>query len=1730
MRDVAVENVAVEAPKRFGTFLGVFTPSFLTILGVIMYQRLGWVVGQAGLTGAILIILLGHVISIPTGLSVASIATNHTVRTGGNYYIISRSLGLSVGGTIGLALYLALALGVSLYLIGFAEAFIAATGFTPFASQADNIRLFGSSACLLLAVLTLWSTSIALKSQLFVMAAIAISLASIAFGPSVQLDPATQLPSAGPPPSAATIFAVFFPAVTGFTAGVGMSGDLKDPRRSIPIGTMLAIAAGLVTYLALAVVLAWRAPPEVLRTNYNVLREMSVDARLVTAGVFAATLSSALGSLLGAPRTLQALAFDGIVPEALGRGRDEPRVAMLVTLLIAEAGILLAELDVVGAIITMFFLTCYGFLCLTCGLERWASPDFRPQFKVPVWVSLFGALACFLVMFQIDALSMFVAIGLMSGTYAVIKRRQLVLGSGDTWGGVWSAVVRMGLMRLQQSTSRSAQRNWRPNMLVVGRSRTRNPLVDFGRSLVADRGLLTHVHLMEGEPPKARTDRLLEEAYPGVFARIQGCEDIYDAIPRLAANFGLSGMETNTVLLGWPREAAQRRRYAQMIDSLMQLDLSVLMLRYDAQRGFGKYERIDVWWDGEASTGPLMLTLAHLLTTSPLWKRARVRVLVNGRVSQDDERARRSLDAIILEARVRAEGVILPPVTGSSATADRIRTESSRADLVLIHAMEADGDQGFVPTNDKLIRPLGTTLLVRPSTFFAQKAKVFDPATIDIGAVDEKLSVPTPVPELLVPLRTLEDQLSECVERFARSFDQPAASEEAELLQSVFQAAHDIRQLERRLERRGGRRSAARGLMEWARSRFNQSVEAKLDSAFGSRSSDASARSPSAWDRRLKEALQRMTEDIQDASAKLPEVIEIPTEPADWNAEPKDGVRRRLKKFRIRLGMRWLGRPPPMRAIDVRRPAEEELLRFIQQETDGIVYSAGLRRQQAILRARRTVHQVQRFFDRLMAELDQSQEEELQVEALLAQVGAQADSLDDFVRSVGIPAAEKESVRRFLQEQLQKAAAEVSSRLTSPRQRKRTSPPKTRAPEPARWAERHRSFVDALRLDLRVEACMADARRTLASVANRLRRELQGGPIGAIDRARQVMLRVVELRERYEGALNDSAELERSSGEDMDELGFRRDFIAAADELRAAFDQAYRPEVQEMVELLLTNLARGAERLPMYVVLPADLSEPGADINAGLLTVPSRRLAQSFLDSRLAAPVRRGLEELPEAVKVAQDTLVDAVRLVAFELEQAAAAGRQDRPEDVEEAGTLALGGTLEDRIQRLQNAQEDLETFLQRQQTNLLDDGTSTLSDIRSVVYGLQSAGSVGPPSRPMVEAIRRVRERAFDFGEGIARRAEQIRGARTRPTTPSTVVDAVLQLRDALAPDPEVQARLPLLYRRMFGRAALETPDLMVGRTTELEELSALCARWESGLAGPIGVVGEPRSGKTTLVNVWCRRQERSIFRVMPPPGGSASVEDLNAAVARAVGAREGQSAESALRSLAPGAIVLVDELGAWLERSADGMSAIRTLFRVFRRLSDRHFFVVVGSRFAFHLIEQLLDASSIFLSYVRCGPLSRIDLEAMLLLRQRTSDFELELEGGSRWWSSRLGNPMDRLYARTMGNVGEAVDVWRRSVTSVTERRIRIQIAPDVDASVLERLPLRWSVALQAVSLYRSVTVARMARTFRCSREEAQGLLLDLQRASLVRSERTGTWDLDPVLQAHVLRALRKRHLLP
>ncbi len=447
--------------KKLGTFGGVFTPDVLTILGVIMYLRLGWVVGNAGLLGAIIIIVLAKIITIATGLSMSSITTNIKIGAGGAYSIISKSLGLEAGGSVGIPLYVSQTLSAALYIIGFSEGWVRIFPHHP-------IVVVSLAAWFVLLFISYISTVFAIRIQYIILAIIALSLISFFLSPNT---PQQHIVLFGNFEDAGfwTVFAVFFPAVTGIMAGANLSGDLKNPRKSIPVGTLSAIGVTFVIYIALAYASALFISPHDLRTDEMAMVDNALVSWLVLAGILAATFSSALGSMVGAPRILQALAHHRTIPfhnffEAKTKD-NEPRNAIIFTGVIIAVSLVFGSLNALATLITMFFLITYGMLNLVVFIQQSMKIiSFRPTFKIPRIVPFIGGIGSFGVMFLINPIFSIVSIISVIGIYIWLTKKGLSAEWSDLRGGIF--------LTLAEQASRIAAkfpRNniaWKPDLLV----------------------------------------------------------------------------------------------------------------------------------------------------------------------------------------------------------------------------------------------------------------------------------------------------------------------------------------------------------------------------------------------------------------------------------------------------------------------------------------------------------------------------------------------------------------------------------------------------------------------------------------------------------------------------------------------------------------------------------------------------------------------------------------------------------------------------------------------------------------------------------------------------------------------------------------------------------------------------------------------------------------------------------------------------------------------------------------------------------------------------------------------------------------------------------------------------------------------------------------------------------------------------------------------------------------
>ncbi|MFA0960264.1 Na-K-Cl cotransporter [Roseivirga sp. BDSF3-8] len=675
--------------KKLGTFGGVFTPSLLTILGVIMYLRFGWVVGNVGLIGTLIIVTLSTSITFLTALSIASIATNAPIKAGGAYFMVSRSLGVEIGGAIGIPLYLAQAFSVALYVIGFSESVVAVF-------PAMDIKLVGIVTTLLLGALALFSTDATIKSQYVILVVIGASLLSLVFGSPLE---ESQIEMWGVPAAKSEdfwkVFAIFFPAVTGIMAGVNMSGDLKNPSKSIPKGTFLAVGTGYIIYMALPLILASRADASTLIDDPLIMRRISIWGPAILLGIWGATLSSAVGSLLGAPRVLQALAIDKVLPRSLwffrkGVGKEKiPRAGTVFTMGITLACVYLGNLDLIAPVLSMFFLTTYGVLNITAGVERFLRiPSYRPKFKVHWAFSFLGAIGCIAVMFLINPLATIAATVLIFLVFLWLKRRGLKTAWGDVRSGVLTTVIRYSILQLKKTAN---PKSWRPHMLVLSGAPTKRwHLIDFANALTQEKALFTVATILPEEGvSQARVStyerQVMDYLYNknvSALVRIIRATDPFAGGMQLINSYGLGALVPNTILLGDTREQGHHVPYARMISHIYQSRRNILIVQDDDNLGFNNKQQIDVWWGGLRGNGGLMMVLAYLLQSSPQWRHATVTIKMVVSSQEAAQNADENLSEMITNMRMSFSKKIIVQEDETFWTI--MQRESAGADLVML--------------------------------------------------------------------------------------------------------------------------------------------------------------------------------------------------------------------------------------------------------------------------------------------------------------------------------------------------------------------------------------------------------------------------------------------------------------------------------------------------------------------------------------------------------------------------------------------------------------------------------------------------------------------------------------------------------------------------------------------------------------------------------------------------------------------------------------------------------------------------------------------------------------------------------------------------------------------------------------------------------------------------------------------------------------------------------------
>jgi amino acid transporter len=703
-----MSNTLSSVKANFGT-LPVFLTAISTILGAVMFLRFGYAVGTVGFMGTLFIILIGHMVTIPTAMALAEIATNQKVEGGGEYFIISRSFGVTIGAAIGIALYLSQAISVAFYVIAFGEAFDAIKPWvlSEFGYILYDNRLFTIPALFLLIWLMVTKgADLGMKALYVVVAILAVSLLFFFLGTTTYsevFDSSQLFKSIDSDKGFFYVFAIIFPAFTGMTAGVGLSGDLKDPKKSIPVGTLAATVTGMIIYVFIAYKLTSSASAADLVGDQLIMSKIALWGPIIPIGLAAATISSALGSFMVAPRTLQAIGGDKVFHNRkvnfwISRGtkkNNEPRNATILTSCIALIFVLMGDVNAVAEIISMFFMVTYGSLCLISFLQHFAAdPSYRPSFKSKWYLSLIGAIMCIYLMFKINTTYAIAAIALMVLLYFYISiKSNTNKGMANIFQGVIHQFSRTLQVFLQKAEKDKAEEDWRPAILCLSKDSFERYSALEMMKWISDRyGFGTYIHFEKdyfSKESKLKADEKLHKlikissaSRSNVYLETLISPSNTSAIVQAIQQPGISGQPNNMMLFEYKK--GEKEWLTDVIDNYNVLktakyDLCILAT---SDKGFGYKKNIHIWINkDDYENANLMILLSYIILGHSDWKHGQIKIFATfskENLKQEEE----NLVELTSSGRLH--------ISANNIRVLPLKDEESRRELIVQHSHDAD--------------------------------------------------------------------------------------------------------------------------------------------------------------------------------------------------------------------------------------------------------------------------------------------------------------------------------------------------------------------------------------------------------------------------------------------------------------------------------------------------------------------------------------------------------------------------------------------------------------------------------------------------------------------------------------------------------------------------------------------------------------------------------------------------------------------------------------------------------------------------------------------------------------------------------------------------------------------------------------------------------------------------------------------------------------------------------
>lgn len=1716
----------MERDSRPGAVRGVFIPAFITISGVILFIRFPWIAAQAGLFGTLGIVFLAWFIAFVTSLSMSAVFSEGRPGLGGIYYMISRSLGLAMGGTLALAMFVALSFSASLFLLGFSETFLSYSGWdtTPW-----NIRIVGLCALIVVAVLSMMGAKFRFRLRLWVFLLLLFSLGLVLFSPRTGLIPDyANLRGSSEAQPWIRLFAIFFPAVTGFEAGFSLASQLRRPVQNIRKGILTAVIAGLLLYLLFTWYFTFRLDADVLIDHKLILPRLVELPGFMYFAIFGVALVAAFSSMFAAPRILQASAVDKITPRFFAKGLGKtliPRNAMLVSFLIALAGIMTGDFESVAAIATVLFLVTYGFINLAMAFGALFNQDFKPDFKVPALLNILIAIICIVLISQIHLISLASISFILFLLYLLLKKREYSLQSGNSWMGFLAFIVKAGLHGLSKRIDKSL--TWRPNIILFSGPAKRRPhLIELAKLLVGKPGIFTNFELIEnpqGDTPLTKTEQTAPETDMSgkfIFSRKHVCSDLFDGIDNVARFYGFSGFEPNTVLMGWPHHHKNPERFSKSLKNLKSLDLNTVLLSYRKLTGFGSHSHIDFWWNGQGRNLSFALTLLKYISSAPDWRLVQIRILVISYETRNTEKIYRSIRQALLKHKVNARIKVIHNGLERLPEWQIIKAESSHTDLSILEIPDKSY-KNLLPafkTIDQTLELIDTALVINASSTFeelnaealTEQAPLFPELPPESQHAAFIKGIPLPAKETLSnEVFTAAGNFEIITSNFISGSFQKIAEAQKEYLSELKDfSLRVLYALEKNIN------------LPEDEFRFKAFQKSISDVSFTSQKQldGFKAKLVNSQHQWLKDSAATYLEELDNYLLLIPEKVHVDFLKSELTFSPSDSFRLRWYKLYYRIlhsSALHIHATVPLRA-SAEYYIYHQHLASVQDAFR--LFGVFTFRQVSELRKIYTIFYETIEKIRILPD-DTTRAREifrLERDRLLAKIEVLQNENDDFLK--GIENRLFESLtENFKNWSLALDKPDKNFEIIRLLSRQRGSFVKEEAllKIPSVWKKNITLYISRCHLDF----LLLGLRNRISAKIRKKTEEFRS----IIDS--QVLSELKMVKEQVQQKL--------LPGKAVKEGFINIKFKSRPEFMPLEFFGQFYKEIEAVVKELPEKILIIEESFLQQI-------DQGRFSESEDIEVPMRKTAQYYMSMELINPAQKLLHEIADELNQSAQIIKDVVRLTNFNLENTSG----DLAEVFDEASNaLKKKDLLESLLQRIEEEEARV--------VNRVEEARTKLDRYLGNAFEPLNILSITRNSESVNRKIRAAQER--HFWNSLEQKVEKInRWTQQKmvsliysqsetallagkidlePVTHYSTNENFLQLLDQLAPNKDAIKEIPFYYQSLFSNRSSISADFWVGMRSELETCTRVLHRFRNGYAGGLLILGERNSGKSSLSKYLTRKNfaPENIHSILAPKAGSVKVDDFHAALHKAFGSAN--SIDDLFRTMPPSQVLIIHDLELWWERSPQGLEVIYELRRLIDLYASRCFIIVNANTQAYSFIERIIPLSGLFLGTVVCKPFDARELKQMVMLRHKAGGLSFVLDKQaerklSEWDYARLFN---RYFDICEGKPGVAINLWLSSIQGIKEKTLFMETPKRPDLGSLGTIDTETALLIVQFLLHRRFTVEKLARIMHCHVQQSDAAIHALLRAGILEEKFKDVFALNPYLEPFLLRHLKEMELI-